>query len=135
MSGLEIKVTYPGQKKVIADFKEFTVYTDQSKKNGGEGTAPEPYDLFLASVATCTGYYVLAFCEKRDIPMEGIELTQRHEFTDPGHLLSKVLIEIRVPKSFPKKYLDALAKAAGTCGVKKAIAAGPAFDIRAVAEA
>lgn len=135
MADLEIKITYQGNKKVNAEFPGFTVATDQCTKTGGDGTAPEPYDLFLASIGTCAGYYVLAFCEKRGIPLEGITLKQRHEFTDPGHILSKVHLEIHVPPAFPEKYLDAVKKAAGACGVKKAITAGPEFEIETLKEA
>ena len=135
MAEIEIKINFPGETKVNAEFKEFTVASDQSKKSGGGGTAPEPYDLFLASIGTCAGYYVLAFCEKRDIPREGIHLIQRHTFTDPGHILSKVSLDIHLPPTFPDKYLDAVKRAAATCGVKKAIAASPAFEIETVKEA
>jgi ribosomal protein S12 methylthiotransferase accessory factor len=135
MSDLEIKIRFQGNKKVNAEFKEFTVATDQCAKTGGDGTAPEPYDLFLASIGTCAGYYVLAFCEKRGIPLEGITLTQRQEFTDPGHVLSKVCLEINVPPDFPDKYLGAVEKAAASCGVKKAVAAGPEFVIETKKEA
>ena len=126
---VEIKVSFPGNKRVDADFGEFVVNTDQTVKNGGEGSAPEPYSLFLASIATCAGYYVLAFCSKRDLPVDGIELVQTHVFSEKGHVLERVELEIKVPASFPERYRDALVKAAGTCGVKKAIAAQPAIEI------
>lgn len=129
MAGLEIEIAFPGNKRVDAKCKSFTIQTDQTVKNGGDETAPEPYDLFLSSIGTCAGYYVLAFCKKRDIPYDEITLVQRHEFSDPGHILTGISLQIRVPAGFPEKYRKALVQAAGSCGVKKAITNGPEFTI------
>lgn len=133
MASPEIKIFFPGGRRVDADFGTCTIPTDQTRENGGDESAPEPYNLFLASIGTCAGYYVMAFCEARGIPIEGISLMQRHEFTEPGHNLSKVHLEIRVPLDFPEKYRKALVHAAATCGVKKAIAQSPEFSIETVA--
>jgi putative redox protein len=73
---MSIHVTFPGGKRVDADFGTQVVKTDQSREHGGEGTAPEPFDLFLASLATCAGLYVLGFCNARGLSTDGIELTQ-----------------------------------------------------------
>ncbi|MHC4944917.1 MAG: OsmC family protein [Planctomycetota bacterium] len=132
MTGLEIGISFPGNKRVDADFGKFTIPTDQTVKNGGDESAPEPYNLFLASMGTCAGYYVLAFCDKRNIPLKGVSMVQKHEFIDPGHILSKVSFEIRVPPGFPEKYRRALVNAAASCGVKKAIDKGIKFDIETV---
>ena len=129
MTAPVIRIYFPGGKRVDADFGAFVVPTDQRPKSGGEGTAPEPYDLFLASIGTCAGYYVLAFCRSRKIPLEGVYLVQRQEFSEPGHVLSRVFLEIHVPAGFPEKYYKALENAAAICGVKKAIVAGPEFVI------
>lgn len=127
--GPEITITFPSNLRVDADFGDFTVSTDQRERSGGDGSAPEPYDLFLASLGTCAGYYVLAFCRARDLPTEGISLVQRHAFGEPGHALERVEIEIRVPAGFPEKYHRALVRAAETCGVKRAIQAGPEIAV------
>jgi ribosomal protein S12 methylthiotransferase accessory factor len=132
MTDLEINISFPGNKRIDADFGQFTIPTDQTLKNGGEESAPEPYNLFLASMGTCAGYYVLAFCEKRNIPLEGISMVQKHEFKDPGHVLEKVSLQIRVPPEFPEKYRKALVNAAASCGVKKAVEKGLKFDIETV---
>ena len=74
----EMTVDFPGGKKVAAHYAGFDIATDQGVDSGGEGTAPEPFDFFLASLATCAGYYVLKFCEGRSIPTDGITL---HRFS------------------------------------------------------
>lgn len=128
--GPVITIRFPGNKRVDADFGTFTIPTDQTRKSGGDESAPEPYNLFLASIGTCAGYYVLAFCEARGIPVEGITLIQRHRFSDPGHLLERVELEIVLPPGFPEKYHAAVIRAADTCGVRKAIAAGPEISAK-----
>lgn len=128
-------ISFAGGKKVVADFKGMKVVTDQPVDGGGEGSAPSPYDYFLASIGTCAGIYVLGFCESRGIPVDGIELHQRMEFAvgeDGKYGLAKIIIEIAVPPEFPEKYHNAVAKAAELCAVKKTIMHPPAFEVTAV---
>jgi ribosomal protein S12 methylthiotransferase accessory factor len=120
---------------VNAEFNGFTVKTDQPVKEGGEGTAPSPYEYFLASIGTCAGIYVLSFCEKRGIPAEHISLAQRLEYrkTDEGKkVLEKIVLEILVPAAFPEKYHQALVKVADQCAVKKTIMNPPQFEIKTI---
>jgi len=131
MAGIpEITVTFPGGRRVDATVGAHVVRTDQPRDNGGEDTAPAPFALFLASIATCAGIYVLGFCQKRGLPTEGIRLRQRMRY-DPGSGdLSGADIDIEVPPAFPEKYHDALVRVADQCAVKKAIAAQPTFHVR-----
>jgi putative redox protein len=134
---IEIKVTFPGGKKVDAEFDGFVVKTDQPVKYGGDNSAPAPLDYFFASIGTCAGFYILSFCEKRKIPTENISLVQRIEYgktTDGKTFLERIVIEILVPADFPEKYHNALVKAAESCAVKKTIMNPPKFEIRTVVQ-
>jgi ribosomal protein S12 methylthiotransferase accessory factor len=127
----EMIVSFPGGKRVDASFEGFKVETDQSEKNGGGGSAPEPFELFLASLATCAGIYVLGFCQKRDIPTDGVRLVQQLERDAEGKILT-VTIRIEVPPAFPEKYHEALVRVAAKCAVKKTIESPPIFAITVV---
>ena len=127
----EITVTYPGGKRVDAAFDGFRVETDQSEKNGGAGAAPEPFELFLASLATCAGIYVLSFCQNRNIPTDGVRLVQQLERDAEGKILT-ITIRIEVPPAFPEKYHEALVRVAAKCAVKKTIESPPIFAIETV---
>jgi putative redox protein len=127
----EMIVSFPGGKRVRAEYAGFDFATDQPASAGGEASAPSPYLLFLASLGTCAGYYALAFCSQRGIPTDGIRLVQKMERDSAGHL-PRVSVELEVPPSFPEKYRDALARAASACAVKKTIENPPAFDVRTV---
>jgi putative redox protein len=126
---MKIEVTLDGKKKVSAHFDGFIVSTDQPVSNGGEGTAPAPFDLFLASLATCAGVYIKGFCDNRNIPAEGIKLLQTTENDPETHMVSKVNMEILVPADFPEKYRDALIAVAGKCTVKKHLLNPPAINV------
>ncbi len=126
---MEMKIVFPGNKKVDALYNGFRISTDQPAFGGGDGTAPAPFDLFLASLGTCAGIYVLGFCQQRDLPTEGIELKQTLEFDPVRRMVSKVNLEISVPSNFPEKYHDALIKSASLCAVKKHMETPPAFNI------
>jgi putative redox protein len=122
---------------VNAEFNGFTINTDQAVKDGGEGSAPSPYEYFLASIGTCAGIYVHSFCEKRKIPTADISLMQRIEYrkTDEGKsVLEKIVIEIIVPPAFPEKYHQALIKVADQCAVKKTIVNPPKFEVKTIVQ-
>ncbi len=127
----EMTVDFPGGKKVTAHYDGFDIATDQGVDSGGDGTAPEPFDYFLASLATCAGYYVLKFCEGRGIPTDEISLHQSWERNEDKKLVS-IAIEIRVSPDFPEKYHKALVRAANTCSVKKTLADPPEITTETV---
>jgi ribosomal protein S12 methylthiotransferase accessory factor len=129
---LDLVVTFPGNKKVDASYKNFTIHTDQPAISGGDGTAPAPFDLFLASIATCSGIYVVYFCEKRSIPFEDIKIVMRMERDAESRMIEKIGIDIEVPADFPEKYHAGLVRAVDLCAVKKHIVNAPAFEIRTV---
>jgi putative redox protein len=114
-----IEVFFDGGRKVYANIKGFTVKTDQPVKVGGEGSAPEPFTLFLASIATCAGVYVQSFCTQRDIPVKEISLSMEYEVDPIAKMISVIRIDIHVPADFPEKYESAVINAAALCAVKK----------------
>jgi len=126
-----MKIYFPGGKRVDASFKGFTIKTDQSEKFGGEASEPEPYSLFMASIATCAGIYVLGFCQKRNIPTEAITLEQSWERNKEGKMTT-LTIDIKVPPSFPEKYHSALVRSANLCAVKKTMENPPEFLVQTV---
>lgn len=124
-----IRVFFPGNKKVYADVYGYEVRTDQPPQGGGEGSAPSPYALFLASLATCAGIYVKGFCDSRELDSTGIELKLRL-VPDAFGAIATFAIDIEVPESFPEKYRSALVHAAEKCAVKKTMQNPPAFAVQ-----
>ena len=124
-----IDVTFPGGTKVTANFGKFEVPTDQPIEDGGTDTAPEPYMLFLSSIVTCAGFYVLRFCQQRELPTEGLGMTLDIERNPETRSLDKVKLAIQLPEGFPKKYQRAIIRAAEMCSVKKALMSTPEFEI------
>jgi ribosomal protein S12 methylthiotransferase accessory factor len=106
----------------------YTIHTDQPVSVGGEGSAPAPYQLFLASLAACAGFYVKRYCQTRGISEEGIALTQEL-LAGPDGRLGTIRIAIQLPPGFPEEHKAAVRRAAEHCAVKKTIANPPAFDI------
>jgi ribosomal protein S12 methylthiotransferase accessory factor len=132
MSGNTMTVSFPGGKRVDAAFDGFQIKTDQCVDSGGEGSAPEPFEYFLASLATCSGIYVLGFCLKRNIPIEGISLHQSWDLEEKTKRLTDVRIKIEVPPDFPEKYRDALVRVTNQCKVKKTLENPPNFVVETV---
>lgn len=127
----DIVVTLPGGRRVDARVGQYLVATDQPVSAGGEGSAPSPFQLFLASIGTCAGIFVQGFCAARGLPTEGLRIVEKASFGDDG-VLAAVELELELPPGFPEKYRDAVAKVAEQCSVKRAIAAQPSFTVRSV---
>ena len=126
---MEMMIDFPGGVRVDAHFDPFTLKTDQPPAGGGEGSAPTPFDTFLASIGTCAGIYVLGFCRQRGIPTEGVRILQRVHPDPATGMVGKIDLEIQTPPGFPEKYLPALMRAADQCKVKKHLERPPKFDV------
>jgi len=129
---MEMEVCFPGNLRVDSSYKGFTVHTDQPRESGGDGSAPEPFDVFLSSIGTCTGVYILYFCRNRGIDTTGIKLVLRFDRNEKTRMVENVSIRILLPRDFPDRYREALIRTAGLCTVKKHLTHPPAFDIQAV---
>jgi putative redox protein len=129
---MDMIVTFPGGARVDAQFGKHTIKTDQPARGGGDDSAPSPFQLFLGSIATCAGIYVLGFCKQRDLPTDGIRLVQRLDVNPQNGMVAKISLDIEVPPGFPEKYHDALIRAASQCTVKKHLENPPSFEVRTV---
>lgn len=128
MEILEMTITFPGGERVDAHLEFMTIPTDQPPPYG-EGSAPSPFDLFMASIGTCAGIYILSFCNEREISSEGVHLVQRMKFDEDVGLMTKLDLEIQVPPDFPEKYYKALIRSANQCGIKKHLENPPEFEV------
>ena len=122
---MDILIDFPGGSRVDAHFGKFTVPTDQPPV----ASAPTPFDLFLASIGTCAGIYVLGFCQQRGLSTDGIQIVQ-HIHPNPGNgMIEEIDLDILLPPSFPEKYRDSLIRSAELCKVKKHLEKPPKFNI------
>ena len=121
---MEMEIVFPGGARVDAVMGNTVISTDQN------GSAPPPFSLFLASIGTCAGIYVLGFCQQRGLPTEGIKITQRLHFNPSTRMVQGVDLDIVVPPEFPEKYHQALIRAADQCAVKKHLEAPPRFNVQ-----
>lgn len=126
---MEMIIDFPGGARVDAHFGPYTVQTDQPPSGGGEGSAPTPFAIFLSSMGTCAGIYVLGFCRQRGLPTEGIRIIQRAHRSPESGMVEKVDLEIQVPPTFPSKYYDSLIRSAELCAVKKHLEHPPSFSV------
>lgn len=127
---MHIDLSFPGGKRVSALLGDVRVDTDQPTSLGGEGAHPAPFDLFLASVATCAGIYALGFCQARGLSTEGLALSVDTVEDTQTHLPTQFVLRVTPPVGFPEKYHSALLRSVENCKVKKTIALQPRFDVR-----
>jgi ribosomal protein S12 methylthiotransferase accessory factor len=124
-----MNIDFPGGTRVDAHFHGLTVPTDQPPQSGGEGSAPSPYETFLAALGTCAGYYVLGFCRQRGISTDGIRVRQRVRINPATKLAESVELELQLPEDFPENYREAVIRAAELCKVKKQFEHPPQIEV------
>lgn len=112
------KVGFPGNKKVDVAFKNFEIKTDQTVKNGGDETAPEPFAIFLSSLAACAGIYAKSFCDTRSISTDNMQLFLDVSFKKGQTYMEEINIRLQVNTDFPEKYIKPVIKAMEGCAVK-----------------
>jgi ribosomal protein S12 methylthiotransferase accessory factor len=122
---MEMIIDFPGGARVDAHFGPHTVKTDQPPA----ATAPTPFAVFLASIGTCAGIYVLGFCQQRGLPTDGIRIVQRMHSNPMSGMIQQIDLEIQVPESFPEKYRPSLIHTAQLCAVKKHMEKPPKFEV------
>jgi ribosomal protein S12 methylthiotransferase accessory factor len=125
-----IEVNFPGGKRVDGKMENMIIKTDQPVEEGGDGSAPEPFNLFLMSIATCAGIYALDFCQAREIETKDMALTMKCEYDPTVRVYQKLTIDLRVPAGFPEKYKKAIVRTMDLCSVKKHILNPPKFEIK-----
>ena len=124
----KMNVRLAGGQKIFADYKGFTIQTDQSVKDGGDNSAPTPSDLFFASLGACSGLYALRFCEKRKIDTQQLKISMELQSNQKTHMVEKIVFKVNLPPEFPEKYTAALIKSMNLCYVKKHLEQPPAFE-------
>ena len=122
---MEMLIDFPGGSRVDAHFRGHTIATDQPPAD----SAPMPFEVFLASIGTCAGIYVLGFCRQRNLPTEGIRIVQRNHANATNGMVDEIDLEIQVPPTFPAQYYDALVRSAELCKVKKTLENPPTFNV------
>jgi putative redox protein len=120
---MEMEIVFPGGARVDAVMGDMVIKTDQ------DGSAPAPFGLFLASIGTCAGIYVLSFCKQRGLPTDGLRIVQHMDRNPLTGMIGNVELDIQVPPDFPEKYKEALVRSAAQCAVKKHLENPPVFDV------
>ncbi len=129
---MEIKVNFLDNLRLEAKFDDFTVVTDQPIRYKGDGSAPSPFDYFLASSAMCAAYFVKVYCLSRDIPTENIRLSQNN-IVDPENRYNQIFkIQVELPEDISDKDRQGILRSIERCTVKKVVQTGPEFQIEVV---
>ncbi|MDP5146912.1 OsmC domain/YcaO domain-containing protein [Shewanella sp. ULN5] len=130
---MEIKVNFLDNLRLEAKFDDFTVTADQPIRYKGDGSAPSPFDYFLASSALCAAYFIKVYCKARDISTENIRLSQNN-IVDPEDRYNQIFqIQVELPEDISDKDREGILRSIDRCTVKKVVQTGPEFKIETVA--
>jgi len=129
---MEIKVNFLDNLRLEAKFDDFTVTADQPIRYKGDGSAPSPFDYFLASSALCAAYFIKVYCKARDISTENIRLSQNN-IVDPEDRYNQIFqIQVELPEDISDKDREGILRSIDRCTVKKVVQTGPEFKIETV---
>ena len=129
---MEINVEFLDNLRVKASFDDFTVIADQPIRYKGDGSAPGPFEYFLASSALCAAYFVKVYCVSRDIPTHDIRVAQNN-IVDPENRYNQIFkIQVELPETLSDRDRQGILRAIERCTVKKVVQAGPSFQVEAV---
>jgi len=126
---VDMEIVFPHGDRVDARMGSMVITTDQ------DGSAPAPFQLFLASIGTCAGIYVSSFCRQRGIPTDKVSIRQRLRANPTTRMVERIELDIVLPEDFPEQYRDAVIRSAQLCAVKKHLEHPPAIDVRTVTRA
>ena len=130
---MEIKVNFLDKLRLEAKFDDFTVIADQPIRYKGDGSAPGPFDYFLASSALCAAYFVKLYCETRNLSTENIRLSQNN-IVDPENRYKQIFkIQVELPADISAADRQGILRSIERCTVKKVVQEGPEFVIEEVA--
>ncbi|MFK7827995.1 MAG: OsmC domain/YcaO domain-containing protein [Oligoflexales bacterium] len=129
---MEINVRFLDKLRLEAKFDDYTVTTDQPIRYKGDGSAPSPFDYFLASSALCAAYFVKVYCLARKIPTENIRLSQNNIIDPENRYKQSFQIKVEIPEDLPKRDREGIIRAIDRCTVKKVVQQGPEFVIEPV---
>ena len=121
---MDMTIEFPGGDRVEAVMDGVRLVTDQ------DGSAPSPFQLFLASIGTCAGIYVSSFLRQRGLPTEGLVIRQRMVQDPASKLIGKIELTIELPPGVPERYREAVVRAAQLCTVKKHLERPPQIEVR-----
>jgi ribosomal protein S12 methylthiotransferase accessory factor len=129
---MEINVEFLDNLRVKASFDDFSVIADQPIRYKGDGSAPGPFDYFLASSALCAAYFVKVYCMTRDIPTHDIRVAHNN-IVDPENRYKQIFkIQVELPPTLSARDRQGILRAIERCTVKKVVQAGPSFQVDAV---
>ena len=125
---MAITISFPGGVAVDATLNGHTIHTDQPSPLGAD-SAMSPFDMFLASIGACMGYYALRFCQQRNIATDGLGLTLEPMRDADGKHVDTLTVALRLPDVFPSKYEEAIRHAVDHCTVKRHLLDPPAIEL------
>ncbi|HEY6843805.1 MAG TPA: OsmC family protein [Thermoanaerobaculia bacterium] len=125
---MAITISFPGGVAVDATLNGHTIHTDQPAPLGAD-SAMSPFDVFLASIGACMGFYALRFCQQRNITTDGLGLTLEPVRDAEGKHVITLAVALRLPNDFPAKYEEALRRAVDHCSVKRHLLEPPAVEL------
>jgi ribosomal protein S12 methylthiotransferase accessory factor len=122
-------ISFPGGKKVYVKYKNFIIKTDQPIEYGGENTNPDPFSIFISSIGACVGFFILSFCQERNIQTKDLKIELETKKNSKTNYIEIINIRIITNKNFPDKYIKPMIKVANLCTVKKHLKNPPKINI------
>jgi len=125
-------VKYDGGMKFVTHHRGLTLVSDQPKDGGGENTAMNPTEIFIASLGMCVGVYVVGFAKRHDLPVDGLAIEVEYEYAERPRRISAISVRVKMPAPVPPRQFAALQRVAESCLVHRTLLAPPKITVELV---
>jgi putative redox protein len=71
---IELRKSDNGIYRQTIRIHQHTIFADVTKDLGGDGTAPDPHDLYDAALAACKAITVMMYAKRKQLPLDYIDI-------------------------------------------------------------
>ena len=125
------EVRYVSGKKFIARNRAHTVTIDLPEGFGGKDEGPTPPEIFMDSLASCVGVYVVGYCNRAGLNTEGLTISVdwKKELKEKPYYIKKIDVKIALPNAEVGSRKEELLSIANSCLIHETLERKPQVNI------
>ena len=95
------------------------LHSDVSVELGGEGSAPEPHDLFDAALGACKALTLALYAKQRGLPLEGLDVKLNRDDSQERQGIYHLNVELTLHGALDDAQRQQLLRVADKCPIHK----------------
>lgn len=116
---IELRKSDSGAFRQTIRINQHTIFADIAVSIGGDGSAPDPHDLYDASLAACKAITVMMYAKNKNIPLEYIDIDLERDGSQEAKGLYIINVKLKFFGKLTESDKQKLAEIAGKCPIHK----------------